>query len=183
MRYKSEQKEHTRKKIIVAAEHSFKKHGYCGIGVDGLAKEAGVTSGAFYGHFKSKQDVFQESVASGLDDAANAISELKKDFSEDWWKEFAKLYTSERRTCDLTESCAMQTLTSEVGRSDEVIKKLYQSKILNIVKLASNGTDQKEQEKTWVKLAMLIGGVTLARAMSDDKLSKKIATAINNQFN
>lgn len=182
MRYKSEQKEHTRKKIIDAAERSFKKHGYSGIGVDGLAKEAGVTSGAFYGHFKSKQDVFQESIASGLDDVADAIVEMKQNFTDDWWKEFAKFYTSNRRTCDLSESCAMQTLTPEVGRSDEAIKEMYESKILNIVKVASKGSSNKQQEKTWANLAMLIGGVTLARAVNDEKLSKTIATAINNQF-
>ena len=43
-------KQETRKRIINAASRGFRSNGYAGIGVDGIAKEAGVTSGAFYAH-------------------------------------------------------------------------------------------------------------------------------------
>ena len=63
---RSEQKSQTRQQLLQGAGRGFRKAGFGGIGVDGLAKEAGVTSGAFYVHFDSKAQAFRESVALGM---------------------------------------------------------------------------------------------------------------------
>lgn len=178
MRYKQGHKEQTRNNIVAAAERSFKKCGFSGIGVDGLAKEAGVTSGAFYGHFDSKKAAFKAAIISGMGELGSAIEDLQQALGENWWPEFAKFYTSQKRTCDLTESCAMQSLTPEVGRSDEDIRALFETELLKVAELA-NG--KQDMDKTWASLAMLIGGVTLARAVKDEGLSNEIATAIKNE--
>jgi len=185
MRYKPEQKEQTRRRIIIAAARSFRKAGYSGIGVDGLAKGANVTSGAFYGHFKSKEAVFKEVVADGLENLYSAIANFKQKFGEHWWEEFANFYTSQKRTCDLTDACPLQTLTPEVGRSNEEIRAIFETGLLKVSKLASgeqaDGASQEDRDKTWASLAMLIGGVTLARAVKDEELSKEIGTAVRNE--
>jgi len=178
MRYKPDQKEQTHKRMVAAAGRSFKQGGYSGVGVDGLAKEAGVTSGAFYGHFTSKKAAFKEAIVSGMDELYSAISNLQETYGETWWTEFAKFYTSQKRTCDLAESCALQSLTPEVGRSDEDVRDQFESSLLKIVALANS---KKDSDKTWASLAMLIGGVTLARAVKDEDLSNKIATAVKNE--
>lgn len=184
VRYKQDQKQQTREKIIKAAGRCFKKDGYSGIGVDRLAKEAGVTSGALYGHFGSKKSAFEAAIASGLNEVRSAISSLQKQYPESWWAEFAKIYMNQKRTCDLTESCALQSLTPEVGRSDEAIRTVFESELLKIIELANNNAapaaDPNAQEKTWANLAMLIGGVTLARAVNDPALANEIAGAIQN---
>ncbi|MGI4944284.1 MAG: TetR/AcrR family transcriptional regulator, partial [Janthinobacterium lividum] len=59
MRYAPGHKAETRDRILSAAEIAFGIHGYDGVGVDGLAAQAGITSGAFYGHFRSKAEVFR----------------------------------------------------------------------------------------------------------------------------
>ena len=59
-------KEETRLKMRVAASRSFRAHGFAGVGVDGIAKEAGVTSGAFYSHFGSKDGAFSAALGVGL---------------------------------------------------------------------------------------------------------------------
>ena len=52
-------KQETRKRIVSAASQGFRSHGYAGIGVDAIAKEAGVTSGALYAHMGSKDGAFE----------------------------------------------------------------------------------------------------------------------------
>lgn len=178
MRYTAEQKQQTRKRIVAAAGRSFKKGGYSGIGVDGLAKEAGVTSGAFYGHFKSKEEAFKEAIVSELDELSSAITNLKQAHGENWWTEFADFYTSQKRTCDLSDSCGLQSLTPEVGRSNDDVRAVFETELLEIAGLASKKDDM---DKTWASLAMLIGGVTLSRAVKDEKLSNKIAEAIRKE--
>jgi len=137
VRYKPGQKEQTRERIIEAAGRSFRKGGYSGIGVDGLAKEAGVTSGAFYGHFNSKLSAFEASITDGLDELKAAIKNFQQEHGAHWWAEFAKFYTGQKRTCDLAESCTLQSLTPEIARSNEAVRSLFESKLSEIVELAS----------------------------------------------
>ena len=182
MRYKQGQKEQTRERILAAAGRSFRKGGYAGVGVDGLAKEAGVTSGAFYGHFSSKAEAFIAAISDGLEELRLGIASFQQENGKNWWVEFAKFYMGQKRTCDLSESCALQSLTSEVSRSDDATRKLFESELLKVVERASNCSkqknDQKNLDRTWANLSMLIGGVTLARAVKSKKLSKEIAMAI-----
>lgn len=176
MRYGPNQKEQTRERIIAAAGRCFRKSGYSGIGVDGLAKEAGVTSGAFYGHFDSKMEAFAAAIVSGLDELGKGIAEYRQKYGDDWWEEFASFYMNRKRTCDLSESCALQSLTPEVGRADEAVRTLFEKELLGIIELASRNPENRE--KAWANLAMLIGGVSLARAVASEKLSNEIAESI-----
>ncbi len=58
MRHKGIKKEETRKRVVEASSRGFRKHGYAGIGVEGLSKMAGVTVGALYSHLGSKSSAF-----------------------------------------------------------------------------------------------------------------------------
>jgi len=179
MRYKADQKEETRRRILEAAGRSFKKKGYNGVGVDGLAKAAGVTSGAFYVHFKSKAAAFKASVLVGLEEVQDAITSLKEQYGSNWWATFASFYMGQKRTCELDDSCALQSLSIEVGRFDEEAKVLYEEELLKIIDLAtSEDSSKEEREKTWANIAMLVGGVTLARAVHDKEVADEIAKAV-----
>ena len=58
--------------MVAAAGRGFRRQGFGGIGVDGLAKEAEVASGAFYGHFSSKGEAFKAALVAGLTSCARA---------------------------------------------------------------------------------------------------------------
>lgn len=48
----------TRKRILDSARHIFAEHGYAAANLDSIAADAGLTKGAVYWHFSSKQDLF-----------------------------------------------------------------------------------------------------------------------------
>lgn len=177
VRYKQDQKEQTREKIIAAAGRCFRKDGYSGIGVDGLAKEAGVTSGAFYGHFDSKKSAFEAAIIEGLTELRSAIASLQEQYGNRWWEEFAGIYMNQKRTCDLIESCALQTLTPELGRAEKGLCAVFESELEKVIQQADTVS---VHEKTLVNLSMLIGGVTLARAVNSESLANEIAEAVQN---
>lgn len=182
VRYTADQKQQTCQRIIEAAGRCFRKGGYSGIGVDGLAKEAGVTSGAFYGHFSSKAEAFKAAIIAGMEDLKSGIGTFQQKYGENWWEEFATFYMGPKRTCDLGDSCILQSVTPEVCRSEETIRTAFESELLKIVKLAAEGTskttDQAVIDNAWANFAMLIGGATLARAVTDEKIANEIATAV-----
>ena len=181
-RYNSEQKEQTRERIISAADRCFKKGGYSGIGVDGLAKEAGVTSGAFYGHFSSKEEAFNEVVVSGFQELKKGVEHFQAEHGENWMNAFADFYLGFKRTCDLADGCAMQTLTPEITRSSELIRNSYQNEMTKVIEAVAkglpNGTLSERRGRAWAYMSMLSGGVTALRGLTDEELAEKVAKSV-----
>jgi AcrR family transcriptional regulator len=182
MRYGRGHKEEARSNILSAAGRGFRRLGYGGIGVDGLAKEAGVTSGAFYGHFPSKADAFKAAAVVGLVELREAIEKLRASEGDSWLEKFADFYMSVRRTCDLDESCALQSMTPEVVRADPDTKAAYEAEMVKVVDAVAGGlslgTLPARRKSAWAILAMLSGGVTLARSVEDPKLGTQIAGGV-----
>jgi len=182
MRYGPDHKEAARKKILSAVGRGFRRHGYDGIGVDGLAKEAGVTSGAFYGHFFSKGDAFEAAALAGLVELRQAVERFRAEEDAGWLGRFVDFYLSTKRTCELGESCALQSLTPEVARAGRSTRVSYEAELLRVVEAMAAGLPGKtpvaRRKLAWTLLAALSGGVTLSRAADDAKVGLQIAAAL-----
>jgi TetR/AcrR family transcriptional regulator, transcriptional repressor for nem operon len=177
---RSEKKLQTRQRILQAAGRGFRRGGYDGLGVDGLAKEAGVTSGAFYVHFASKAAAFRESVVEGVSDVVRGVQHFQAEHGKDWWGEFVRFYLAKRK-CDLSESCGLQSLTPEVARADAESRNAFTTELLKVGQAIIAGPKSLDAPRTieeaQAALATLIGAVTLARAVDDPVVARKIAAA------
>ena len=182
MRHKGVNKEETRRRISAAVGRGFRKHGYAGIGVDGLAKAAGVTSGAFYAHFGSKDGAFNVALAAGLDEVIEALPVFQSEHGADWVRAFAEYYLGKAHRCDLEGGCAMATLTSEVVRSASEVHAAFEKKMTKIADLVASGlagsSEQERRARAWSMLGILIGGLNVARAMKSTKVAEEVADAI-----
>ena len=182
MRHKGIDKEETRQKILKAAGRGFRKHGYAGIGVDGLAKAAGVTSGAFYSHFGSKDGAFELALVAGLDEVIEGLPKFQNDYGAGWVKEFAKYYLGKPHRGNLDCGCAMATLTPEVVRFGTEVHAIFEKKMTMIADLIASGlvgsSDEDRRARAWSMLGVLIGGINVARAMKSTKVSEEVAEAI-----
>ncbi|MBX5200277.1 TetR/AcrR family transcriptional regulator [Rhizobium sp. NZLR1] len=185
MRYSAEHKSETRARVLAAAGQVFRKDGYGGAGIDALTKAAGVTNGAFYGHFKSKAEAFRTAVLEGLEELRQGIAALKTNQPKDWLTTFVGYYLGYKRTCDLGESCALPSLSPDVMRADDETRSAYTAEIKRLVEEVAAGlpeidgrSDIVREDQAILLLAMLSGGVTLARAVSDPALSERIAEVI-----
>jgi AcrR family transcriptional regulator len=181
MRYSAEHKEETRRRILNAAGQLFRQEGYGGSGIDSLTKAAGVTNGAFYGHFASKRDAFRAAVLAGVEELRTGIAALKAKRGRRWFRIFVDLYLGAKRTCDLGQSCALPSLSPEVVRADAVTRRAYEQELRRLIEEVASGLSARRDETAIVLLALLSGGVTLARAVSDPALADKIAQAVQKQ--
>ncbi len=181
MAHRPGQKEESRARILASAGRGFRSRGYGALGVDGLAKEAGVTHGAFYAHFKSKAAAFREAVVAGMGDLRAGVERMRE-FGPGWRREFVEFYLGDRRTCDLAESCALQSLTGEVARADDSVREAYESELRAIIEATAAGmvseTDADRRADATALLALLAGGVSMARAVKDPALGEAIAAAV-----
>lgn len=182
MRYGPDHKEETRARIRDAAGRGFRRLGFGGIGVDGLAKEAGVTSGAFYGHYPSKAEAFKDAAVAGLVQLREGIEGLRAGEGDAWLGKFVDFYLTVRRTCEAGESCALQSLTPEVARSDRDTRTAYEAELLKIVEAVAEGLPSgplaARRKTAWAILSILSGGVSIARATVDPKTGAQIAAAL-----
>ncbi|QGZ59996.1 TetR/AcrR family transcriptional regulator [Paraburkholderia acidiphila] len=182
MRYSAEHKTETRKRIVDAASRLFRRDGYGGSGIDGLTKEAGVTNGAFYGHFKSKSEAFRTVVLAGMEQLRLTVADLRAGDGKRWLKTFIGLYLGPKRTCDIGESCALPSFSPEMVRADAETRDAYEAALRRLIEEVSAGLPDEagaaRDDKAIALLAMLSGGVTLARAVPDPALSKRIADAV-----
>ena len=174
-------KEQTRMRILDAASRSFRSSGYAGTGVDGIAKAAGVTSGAFYAHFGSKDGAFEAALAAGMDEVIESIPNFQREFGPNWIGAFADYYLGEAHRNDLACGCAMTTLSPEVVRADPNMHTAYEAKMNRIVGLIADGLDGDSKEarhaRAWAMLSTLIGGLTLSRAVANPDIANGIAAA------
>lgn len=178
---RNEQKQQTRQRIADAAGRGFRQGGFGGIGVDGLAKQAGVTSGAFYVHFGSKSEAFREAVVQGMAGLKIGVLHFQAEHGRQWWPEFVRFYLSVKRTCELGDSCTLQSLSPEVARADPASQQAFEAGLLEVAQAVVDGPVSpgvpRELAAAFMALSSLVGAVTLARAVSSPQLGEQIAAA------
>jgi TetR/AcrR family transcriptional regulator, transcriptional repressor for nem operon len=162
-------------RILASAGRGFRQHGFGGLGVDALAKGAGVTSGAFYAHFPSKAVAFREAVVAGLRDLRHGIAQVRAEAGRGWIAGFVEFYMTTRRLCPIEESCAVQSLTAEVERSGPETRAAFTTELRGILDAMS---EDGSRDQAIAVLSLVVGGATLARAVDDPVLGDEIADAI-----
>src|SRR5271170_7779617 len=68
MRYEKGHKDTTHDRILEVAGRRFRQDGIARSGVAGIMSEAGLTNGAFYAHFSSKDEMVEKSLQRTTDD-------------------------------------------------------------------------------------------------------------------
>jgi len=131
-------------------------------------------------HFASKAAAFRESVIQGVSDVVRGVEHFQKEHGKNWWQEFVRFYLAKRK-CDLSESCGLQSLTPEVARADPESRNAFTAELLKVATAIVDGPTSPGApasiEEAQVALSTLIGAVTLARAVDDPVVAKRIATA------
>lgn len=174
MRVSKEYKEVARRKIVEAAGRGFRKNGYGGLGVDGLAKEAGVTSGAFYGHFKSKDEAFKEATMQGLIDYRENVIKIQKENGSQWFEAFLEYYLGEKHCSDIANGCAVPGLSGDVVRANAETKQVYAQLLEEIAEAIAHGLPGKSKDSALALMALLSGAVNMARSSGDKRLANAI---------
>jgi TetR/AcrR family transcriptional repressor of nem operon len=179
MRYEKGHKETTRQHILDVASKQFRKGGIEAVGLAGVMKEAGLTNGAFYAHFKSKEDLVREMLMTAFDIQLQALSEaLNKGFKlEDAIRDY--LSPEKRENCE--EGCPAASLISEVSRHTKTTRKVFSDKVHRLLDLFSNQIKEndpiKREQRAIAIYAQLVGSLQLARVETERKKSDLILSS------
>jgi len=187
-------KAESHERIVRVAAARFRESGVEGVGVADLMKEAGLTHGGFYRHFASRDELVAEAVARALRDGARAVSAVDRALSDES-KQIDGTPASRKRALlavvldgylslahrdGLATSCAVTTLAGDVARSNDGARAAFTRQVEIYVellmKLIAEDKQKARRMKALAALSTLVGAVSMARAVNDEKLSREILT-------
>jgi TetR/AcrR family transcriptional regulator, transcriptional repressor for nem operon len=175
-RYGKEHKEVTRRRIIEAAGQRLKRDGIDGSGVSVLMADAGLTNGAFYAHFASKEDLVATAVADQLRQQLERYRALAID--RDGVEQLVREYLSIAHRDDPEHGCPSAALLDEIGRCNEATKHAYTDGVLGLVdqfaSILAPRDPQSTRGQTLSLFALLIGTLQLSRALADRRLADEV---------
>ena len=129
-RYGKEHKEQTRRRIVETSGRRFKVDGVNASGIATLMADAGLTNGAFYAHFASKDDLVAGVVAEQLGGQREAIAALPADSDIE---QFVRGYLSVEHRDHPGDGCPSAALLDEIGRCDDVVRRAYTDGLLGVI--------------------------------------------------
>jgi TetR/AcrR family transcriptional repressor of nem operon len=174
MKYTKEHKQETRQRIITAAGRRLKRDGIDGSGVATLMKDAGLTNGAFYAHFASKDSLVAIAVGDQLHTLQANIVSLAEP-GRAGLEQIVRWYLSPQHRDDIGDGCPNAALLDEIGRCGEAIKQAYTDGVLVVIDgLAARmtpGDPLSARVKALSLLGLMAGTLQLSRALTDRQLS------------
>lgn len=176
VRYSQEHKQATRQRIIETAGRRLKKDGIDGSGVATLMADAGLTNGAFYAHFASKEDLVATTVADQLREQRETLSGVAP--GRAGVEQIVRQYLSAEHRDNPGEGCPSAALLDEIGRCTDATRQAYTDGVLAIIddftaRLAPHDP-QSARVKTLTVYAGMIGTLQLSRALADRQLADAV---------
>ncbi|MCW2527203.1 MAG: hypothetical protein JWM76_2063 [Pseudonocardiales bacterium] len=171
MRYPPDQKAKAREALVQAGARSLKTCGFNGIGVDGLAASADVTSGAFYSNFASKEAMLEAVIDAFvgepfLSDSDSTTAAETRSLLED----FVDDYISDHHSADPASGCVMPALSADVSRAQPSVRDTFERKVNTLVeRIASvlDGDPPDRQRRAWSIVGLMVGAIAISRAMPE----------------
>jgi TetR/AcrR family transcriptional repressor of nem operon len=176
LRYSPDHKARAREALLRASARSLKTSGFNGIGVDGLAAAAGVTSGAFYSNFPSKEAMLEAVMNAGLGEPFLSDTDSAT-FAERRARliSFVHDYISADHSIDAAEGCVMPALSADVSRAQPPIKDAYQRKMTALVhRIAEllDGDASDRNRRAWSIVALMVGAIVISRGIPEQSESR-----------
>lgn len=179
MNLRTQQKEASLDKILEAASNRIRAEGLEGAAIAKIMKDAGLTHGGFYAHFKNKDELTAASLQHALTD--NRRRWVGEPRDESWagrLTRLAKRYINAFHRDNPKHGCALATSASEAGRSSPFLKQTFEQELnKSLQAICGEDSSQQHREDAMAFMALSIGAINLARAVEDKALSDQILDA------
>jgi TetR/AcrR family transcriptional regulator, transcriptional repressor for nem operon len=181
MRVSRIQAEENRQAVINVASRLFRERGFDGIGLKDLMEGAGLTQGAFYKQFASKEDLAAQASRRALESATRRWSATAAADPKDPLGAVIAFYLSMEHREEKMDGCPIVALGSDAARQGISVKASFEAGIkahLEFLGRLISATDgEKPNSKAMAILSTMVGAVTLSRAVNDPDLAQAFLDA------
>ena len=184
MRVSRIQAEENRQTVITVASRLFRERGFDGIGLKDLMKGAGLTQGAFYKQFASKEDLAAQASRRAFESASRRWSAAVEANPEDPLGAVLAFYLSMDHREEKMDGCPIVALGSDAARQSSDVKASFEAGIkahLEILgRLIGEADGEEPNGKAMAILSTMVGALLLSRVVNDESLSKRFLKAAAN---
>lgn len=172
-------KDATHERIVAVAARVIRRSGYDGTGVADIMKEAGLTHGAFYAHFASREAMLAEAAGRACAESAAAVADVVAQVPADQaLATMLAAYLSRDHQNHAEGGCPLAALGSETPRQAAEVRRVATRHIKEVVDLITRQSSDWGQagahEQALVTLSTMVGALVLARAVDDSALSDSL---------
>jgi TetR/AcrR family transcriptional regulator, transcriptional repressor for nem operon len=175
-------KAQTHERIVAIASRRLRERGLEGIGVADVMEEAGLTVGGFYKHFDSREALVVEALAASFGTWQAQIGAQATGGKKLTIDQLIGNYLSNAHRDNPGKGCAISALAADLARSSPATRKQCTEQVQRNLDLVAGlleiGDDVSKRARAIFAFSVMVGAVSLARAVCDKALSDEIlATA------
>jgi TetR/AcrR family transcriptional repressor of nem operon len=188
MRITKEKAAQNRARMVAAAAKLFRQEGLEGVGIDAVAAEAGLTHGAVYSHFKSKDALAAAAVSHALSESMSEWTALTQGMNApSAFEKLLKVYVSRLHRDEPGAGCSIALLGSAAQRSSAPLQQVFKQGVETMIGIVAMGGDKplsgEQRVDAIANAATMVGALVLSRAtIADRDLSDEILKAVRTKL-
>lgn len=177
-----QQREDSHNKILASATAQFRDNGYNATGIADVMKDAGLTNGAFYSHFDSKEALLKKVLSNACEQIRPFwVEGIEADKPLDRVAAMIDLYISLEHRDNPADGCPLPTLGNEIARQNETVRNHFEAEIGATVELLESELAlagvEGAKPLAWALVSLSAGSIMLSRTVADKKLADMILDA------
>ena len=182
MSQRAAEKAETHERILTVAGRLIRHAGLSSATVPGVMRDAGLTVGGFYAHFRSKQAMDAEVLRRALGEMRESwFKGLAGSDQATWYIRAVKRYLSAAHRDSPSDGCPLPASLAEIAHADKGTRDAFTEGLLlalaEFAEHAPPAAGVTARERALATLALCIGGLTVARALRDSPLSDELLRA------
>jgi len=183
MPYSSEHKPQVRARIVKRARELFARRGFTKVSIDEIMAAAGLTRGGFYNHFKTKEELYAETLTAYAIERRDEAPKDPSQYSPTLARQILNQYVSRQHLDDVDGHCPLMALPSDVARAGPAVRAAYREALEVLVGMfeACMGpvVDRITARRYGLAIAATcVGAMVLARTIDDQALADEICDSV-----
>lgn len=174
MRYSTDHKQQTRDRLLASSGELAKRGGFASTGVAGLMKAIGLTGGAFYNHFPSKDDLFTEVVRQEL--CNSPLARLAtQGASRERLARCLQQYLSLAHLHNAEGGCPLPPLGVEIARAERPVREQAEHWLVGLH--AAWSQTLGDEALAWALISQCVGALVVGRMLASEAVQSQVLDA------
>jgi TetR/AcrR family transcriptional regulator, transcriptional repressor for nem operon len=187
MRYDTEHKANTHRRIVKGASRQLRKKGLNGPAVATLMKASGLTHGGFYKHFSSRDDLVVEAIEESLRELTETMVDAAgRSGSRSPWKSIIETYMSLERCDGADRGYPIAALAPDIARTPPAMKQRISSAIVKfreeLIPFMPGRTSEEKSSSFLMIMTSMVGAVAIARTMPELAVRQAILNTVRDRL-
>lgn len=174
-------KDISHERIVAAAARAIRRGGFQGVGVADIMKEAGLTHGGFYAHFRSRDALLTEALErAGRDTEAHVRHGVnqRRARGASPLRALVEAYLSDRHLTEIETGCAVAALASEMPRQTDEVREASAQRVRDMLAGVRRALPEDAAAQSAAAVAsQMVGALQLARALGDNSEGRALLKA------